>query len=177
MAISTALNVSYYITGIIQLLVGALGMCFPFGILGVYIPFYSMDDLGRDETELMTLHLARMCQVTSFFTGILFILLRHQSMSVRATLVMVTNTCAMMYSIGEMTIDAARADRLGIDISTPEKYSRSIQFLIGCLDGGSMGTLVLSSLFCLVAIIALLLQNTTQETTRKKYPHATKKQQ
>jgi hypothetical protein len=149
-------HASYYLTAVIQLLVGALGMCFPFGILGVYLPFYSIE-LGQDETELLTTHLARMCQVTAFFTGILFLLLRHESIFVRGTLVLVTNAATVVYSIGEIALDAQRADRLGIDITKPEDYSRPIQFLIGCLDGGSFGTLVVSALFCCVASVALVL--------------------
>mmetsp|Transcript_15211 Transcript_15211/g.23819 ORF Transcript_15211/g.23819 Transcript_15211/m.23819 type:complete len:164 (-) Transcript_15211:53-544(-) len=150
------LSLAYYLTFIIHLCVGFLGMCYPFGILGDYTPFYS-PQLGIDITELMTVHLARMCQVNSFFIGLLFFMLRNESKKVRSLLVLSVNLAAVVFSLGEMYLDAPRAVRLGIDITPSPTATRSVQFLVGCLDGGSFGTLVLSTFFVTIALTTLAM--------------------
>ncbi|CAB9498669.1 expressed unknown protein [Seminavis robusta] len=154
-------TVVYYIIGAINLLTGALGMISPFGILGDFTLFYS-DALGVDETELLTVHLARMCQTLAFGMGLLFVLLRGESQRVRAILLAVNSITAIWYSLGEILFDAPRAQRLGLDWPAPEKvqqYSRPIQFLIGALDGGSAGAAFIAVVGLLVSILAYMKAN------------------
>ena len=161
------LNVGYYLLGAIQLIAGGLGMIFPFGIIGDFTPFYSNDfvatsssqstetttEAAEAHVELMTLHLARMCQVTSFFQGILFLSMTNESYKVKAKILAISSMATIVYSIGEILLDTQRATtKLNIDIYHPELYSRSIQFLIGCLDGGSFGTLIIATICFVIGI-------------------------
>ena len=179
-------NVGYYLIGTIQLVAGAVGMVYPFGILGDFTIFYSDDfasptarsndpNTAAAFTELMTLHLCRMCQVTAFFQGILFLVLRTESHTVRSKILSLSSLATIVYSLGEVYIDTPRAKRLGIDIyaeTTPiEDYSRSIQFLLGCLNGGSLSTLILATVCFMIGIITpyyIVDETTTTITTTTK---------
>lgn len=161
------LTAAYSLFGLLHFAVGLLGMCFPFGVLGDYTPFYS-STLGINETELMTIHLCRMCQVTSFCLGCLFLALRNESTRIRALLLGSVSLASMIFSLGEILLDVPRAQRLGIDNSSPEKYPRAVQFLIGCLDGGSHGTLAVAAMCCLVSTIAVLRPPATSAPTAKR---------
>jgi hypothetical protein len=57
----------------------------------------------------------------------------------------------MLFSLGEIVFDTAAAARLGLVLAEAETYSRSVRFLLGALNGGSVGALCISSLGLLVA--------------------------
>lgn len=171
-------DAAYFITGSVSMIVGALGTIFPFGILGDLSRFDS-DDLGSTEVELMTCHLARICHVTTLFLGFFFLSFgfadgeEKENIRNRAKLLAMSNLASIICSLGDILIDAPRASRLGIDISKPDEYSRSLKFLIGCLDGGSLGTLAIAVAVLLVSIPAVMTPELfiSEEQSPEQPPH------
>lgn len=183
-------TVVYYVTGTISLLTGAMGMLFPFWPLGDFTPFYSDElavGINNDDgiTELLTVHLARMCQSLVFGMGLLFFLLpryAEPSQRVRVILLFVNSIVTLWYSlVGEIYLDVPRAQRLlGTSVVNEwssqrqqqqheEEYSRSIRFLMGALaDGGSLVAVWISLVGLIVATVAAITSSDADDTTPKE---------
>jgi len=129
----------YWFIAVVNGIPGALGLLFPFGILGEFTPFYS-PAYSEDVEELLVVHCARMNFALAVALALLFVLLRKESVQTRAKLLLVTCCATFVYAFGEMVFDTRSAIRLNLDLDGNTKYSKAVQFLIGGLHGDTPQT-------------------------------------
>jgi hypothetical protein len=153
----------YWFFLVVNAVPATLGLCFPFGILGDWTPFYS-SSLGHNVPELLVMHCARMCFALSLTLGVILFALRHEPLRLRAITLFFTCIGTALYSSREWLIDVPLATRLGLDLDA-DTHPRAVQFLVGALHGSTPQVItVIAIVGAIVAAHALHASTTKQQT-------------
>ena len=143
---SLPFSLTYWFIAAVNGLPAALGLCFPFGILGDSTPFFD-PAVAADVQDLLVVHCARMSFGLALTLAAVLVALCREELRLRAKLLLLSCLGTLAYATGELVWDRQAAARLQLDLDS-EAHPRAVQFLVGALHGNTPHVIVGVAALC-----------------------------